>query len=278
VQRRVSMTLVCAALALPVLGAAAGEAAADEPMPAAGTAETPVLVELFTSEGCSSCPPADALVKALVAEQPIRGVRVVALGEHVDYWNYLGWRDGFSSNRYSDRQIRYRADAFPASAVYTPQVVVDGSIEVVGSDAVAVRRAIVDAARKPKAAVRLAARRADGSLAIDIDIPESALVKQPADVLVAVIEDGLSTAVERGENAGRTLTHSAVVRRLDTIGRIEPDSGELSLSTSVPMAADWRLAEIEVVAIVQDAGSRRVLGAAVTPVLRSRPVPSDSRP
>jgi hypothetical protein len=255
---RALMSLAGAALALTALSAAADDAA-----PARGRDEKPVVVELFTSEGCSSCPPADELVRTLVAEQPVPGVQVIALGEHVDYWNYLGWRDRFSSKQYSDRQIRYRADAFPDSAVYTPQVVVDGSIEAVGSDEDAVRRAIVRAAREPKAAVHVDARHADGSLAIDVDIPESILLSRPADVLLAVIEHGLSTAVTRGENAHRVLSHGPVVRRLDKIARIEPDRGERSLSTSVPVGADWRLGEVEVVAIVQDVGSRKVLGAAV---------------
>ncbi len=254
--RSLTTALAGAALALPVLGAAADPAA----RPAAAK---PVLVELFTSEGCSSCPPADELLKSLVAAQSIPGVRVIGLGEHVDYWNDLGWRDRFSSSRFSDRQVRYRADVFRNSAIYTPQAVVDGAIEAVGSDGTALRRAIGRAARAPKAPIRLQARHTDAGLAVQVDIPESPLLDAPADVLVAVIEDGLSTAVERGENAGRTLDDPAVVRRLETIARIEPGPGQRSFTRAVPAAAAWKLDAVEVVAFLQDAASRRVLGAAV---------------
>ncbi len=260
---RMTAALAGAVLALPLSTSAAGAAGSEAKAP------TPVLVELFTSEGCSSCPPADELMKSLVAEQPIPGVRVVGLGEHVDYWNYLGWRDRFSSSRYSDRQVRYRAEAFPSSAVYTPQAVVDGSIEAVGSDAAALRSAVVRAARAPKAPLRLEARRSGHGLAVHVEVPESPVLKQPADLLVAVVEDGLSTAVERGENAGRKLEDPAVVRRLETVARIEPGSGERAYSRTVPAEADWKLDRVEVVAFLQDPASRRVLGLATSSIPRA---------
>src|SRR6267142_3420791 len=109
-----------------------------------------VLVELFTSEGCSSCPPADAVLSELVLRQPVAGVEVLALGEHVDYWDRLGWRDPFSSAMFSARQSNYDARVFHRNEVYTPQLVVDGQLERVGSDVSAIQRAINQAAHAPK--------------------------------------------------------------------------------------------------------------------------------
>src|SRR2546422_6006607 len=120
-----------------------------------------VVVELFTSEGCSSCPPADDVLSQLAHRQPVPGVEVLALGEHVDYWDRLGWRDLFSSPAFSARQSTYDARVFHANQVYTPQLVIDGRLERVGSNAPAVQRAIQQAATSPKAAVRVAAIRND---------------------------------------------------------------------------------------------------------------------
>ena len=124
--------------------------------PQAQATRVPVLAELFTSEGCSSCPAADDLLRRLIAEQPIDGGEVIALSEHVDYWNRLGWRDPFSSPRFSERQHEY-ASALGGSQVYTPQLVIDGRAQVVGSDWTAVRQAVVEAARDRHATVAVSA-------------------------------------------------------------------------------------------------------------------------
>ena len=111
-------------LAGSVLAARAGMAN----QPGAATARVPVLAELFTSEGCSSCPPADDLLRQLLREQPVDGVEVIALSEHVDYWNRLGWRDPFSSEQFTQRQSDY-ARAMGTAQIYTPQLVINGTIE-----------------------------------------------------------------------------------------------------------------------------------------------------
>ena len=123
-----------------------------KPVAAAGGEPVPVLVELFTSEGCSSCPPADALLAKLDAAQPVAGARVIVLSEHVTYWNSLGWRDPFSSDAMTERQHQY-ADRFGLSDVYTPQAVVDGAAELVGSDGRAMLQAITKAAATAKVEV-----------------------------------------------------------------------------------------------------------------------------
>src|SRR6516164_6714157 len=128
-----------------------------------------VVVELFTSEGCSSCPPADALLKELSEQQPLQGVQVIALEEHVDYWNHLGWTDPFSSTEFSQRQSDY-ARIFGNDGVYTPQMVVDGQSEFVGSRGGSAKEAIQKAARLPKfeIALRPAADAKSGKPALEL--------------------------------------------------------------------------------------------------------------
>lgn len=114
----------------------------------------PIVVELFTSEGCSSCPPADVFLQKLVETQPVAGAQVIALGEHVDYWDRQGWKDRFASASLTSRQQVYGA-RFNTDSVYTPQMIVDGRTEFVGSDANAARRALERAAAIPHGRVRI---------------------------------------------------------------------------------------------------------------------------
>jgi hypothetical protein len=228
------------------------------------TPKATVVVELFTSEGCSSCPPADAALTRLVVQQPVAGVQVLALGEHVDYWDRLGWRDPFSSAAYSARQSTYDSQVFHRNEVYTPQLVVDGQLERVGSDVDAVQRAVKQVAQAPKAIVDVAAIR-DGERALRVNVhvtvPPSLDLRDGADVVVAITEDNLATEVRRGENRGRTLRHSAVVRRLTAIGTLALGEREWSTSASVPLAADWSAANIRVISFLQERESRRIVGA-----------------
>src|SRR5262245_25901355 len=184
---------------------------------AAPIAATPIVVELFTSEGCSSCPPADALLQKLLDAQPIAGAEVVALGEHVDYWDRLGWKDRFSSAALTKRQQQY-ADRFNLPSIYTPQVVVDGRSELVGSDGDAARRTIARARQTPHGVLRIAIEsRAASVVAVAIDVADLPASRgDRADIIVAITEDGLRSNVTRGENHGRVLAHAAVVRSLAT--------------------------------------------------------------
>src|SRR3989442_3683566 len=158
-----------------------------------------VLVELFTSEGCSSCPPAEGVVARLHREQPVPGVQLIVLSEHVDYWNSLGWEDRFSAAFCSDRQGQY------SGHIYTPQAVVDGRADVLGSDERAIVRAVTAAGREPHGTLRLTATPSGVRIAVTGLSGHS-----DAEVMVAVVEDGLVSRVERGENAGRALAHTAV--------------------------------------------------------------------
>lgn len=225
----------------------------------------PVVVELFTSEGCSSCPPADRLLAQLDAEQPVPGTEIIALGWHVDYWNQLGWADVFSSAEFTARQHDY-AEAFGTSGVYTPQMVVDGVTEFIGSDAAQARRSIARAALAPKAEVhlsRVAASAGDVRVSVRVEQLAAAQSSEKADVFLVVTENHLGSNVLRGENAGRRLEHRAVVRRVLRLGTVDPKRpAEFSTETSIPLARDWKPEHLRAAVFVQEQRSRRILAAA----------------
>ena len=242
---------------LKLIAAAAALAACASFVPAQAAQATPVIVELFTSEGCSSCPPADALLSQYVKNSPVPGVEVIALGEHVDYWNHNGWADPFSSAQFSQRQSDY-SNAFRLDSVYTPQIIVDGKAQLVGSDGDAAEAAIRRAARLPHAQVSVA-QAEGGRLAVHVGhLPASAL-NDPAEVYLAVTEDSLRSSVGGGENAGRHLSHSAVVRELIPIGTVT--GGVFDASPSVTLKPGWRRGHLHAVVFAQEQASRRIVGA-----------------
>jgi hypothetical protein len=244
------------------------------PAKGAGTPPpTPIIVELFTSEGCSDCPPADAVLTRL-ASQPVPGVQIIPLSEHVDYWDKQGWRDPFSSNAFSVRQVEYTS-ALHVESPYTPQMIVNGHDEFVGSDygaaAAAVAKAARDAARQLHVAVTL--DPASGMvvpLHIQADSPAGDGLRGAADVFVAVTEDGLGSHVGAGENKGRDLHHTAVVRSLTRIGGIAAKARTWSAGGEVTMERQWKTQATTVVAFVQDHSSRAILGAVSARLVASR--------
>ncbi len=222
-----------------------------------------VVVELFTSEGCSSCPPADTLLRQLVDTQPIAGAQIVALGEHVDYWDQQGWKDRFSSAALTNRQQVY-AQALNVESIYTPQMVVDGRAQLVGSDAASARRAIGETLSAPHGVVRIALEpRGDrvGVTLSAVNVPTPSRGDH-AEVVLAVTEDGLTSDVRRGENHGRVLTHTAVVRLLKTMG----DSGAGSLEREIVIDPSWQRDHLKIVAFVQESRSRRIVAAGAVPL------------
>ena len=233
---------------------------------------TPIVVELFTSEGCSSCPPADALLQRLVDTQPIAGAEIIALGQHVDYWDGLGWKDRFSSAALTERQQVY-ASRFNHGSAYTPQMVVDGRAEFVGSDAGAAKREIERQLKALHGTVRIALQQPDaGRVTVSVtatDLPRPGRGDR-ADVLVVVTEDQLRSDVKRGENHGRTLAHAAVVRFLGTIGEASVD-GPSEAHADIALARDWQRDHIRIVAFVQERRGRTILGSAVVPLKNARP-------
>ena len=227
---------------------------------AAPSATVPVLVELFTAEGCSSCPPADTLLEKMLESQPASGAEIVGLGEHVDYWDRLGWKDRFSSAAFTARQQRY-ASRSKSDDVYTPQMVVDGQEAFVGSDINAARRAIEHAVTMPHAIVRMTQAVSANSVAVSVAVTNLPAMTSGdrADIVVAVIEDRLRTDVRGGENKGRTLTHAAVVREMRTVGEA---SSAGAVETKVQIPSDWNRANVKLVAFAQERSGRRVLGTA----------------
>lgn len=178
--------------------------ASSPPTSTGRTARPEVVVELFSSEGCSSCPPADEVLRELSREPG-----VLALEMHVDYWNDLGWADPFSSRTFTDRQRAY-ATHLAKSGVYTPQAVVDGRDELVGSDARKLRALVAEAKQRPHAALVLA--REGERLTV-----ETPARSDGARLFLATRESGLSTRVPRGENAGKTLVHGPIARALEPL-------------------------------------------------------------
>jgi hypothetical protein len=194
---------------------------------------TPVLVELFTSEGCSDCPPADALLQRLDTTQFVPGAVAIVLSEHVTYWNHLGWRDPYSLEEMDARQQDYSA-RFGLNSVYTPQMVVDGADQFVGSDSRALTHAVQKAASTAKRPVeivepRLQNGKANFSLRTGTD-------KSDVRWYAAIAEDATHSEVARGENAGRTLHHVAVVRGLK---QLHGDVGGQSFSLPVEGGANY---------------------------------------
>src|SRR5271155_3950570 len=184
-----------------------------------GATRVPVLVELFTSEGCSDCPPADRLLELLDQKQPVAGADLVVLSEHVDYWDRLGWKDPFSSSQYTARQQDY-SNRYNLDGVYTPQLVVDGRYGLVGSNGREASSAIQKAIRERKIPIEISNVARDGNqitahIAIHADQSSSS---GRAVLYVAVADNRAESHVVRGENSGRVLAHVAVTRVLKQVG------------------------------------------------------------
>ena len=245
-----------AAVVLVILSTAGG------PPPAP---RIPVLVELFTSEGCSSCPTADALLEALQRDQPVDGVAVIPVGLHIDYFDHLGWKDTFSAAAFTARQEEY-ARTFGPDSVYTPQIVVDGREAIAGNDRALVAKSIAAAGRRPHLALHLTARGADDGARIVVDLPAAPPRGEKIQVVAAVTEDDLTTAVPRGENKGRTLHHVAVARAVQTLEDLTVDARVLD--TRLRLGRGWGPAHLNAVVWLQGVRTRQVYAVATAPILR----------
>jgi hypothetical protein len=236
---------------------------------AADTARKAVVVELFTSEGCSSCPPADVLLQKLEAQQPVSGAEIIPLEEHVDYWNHDGWTDPYSSPEWTERQRIY-AEMIKKDP-YTPELVIDGQTEFVGNNPRDAVIAIEDAAKNPKTEIMITADGAvTKSARFNVSIGKLADNNNgdAAEVWLAVTEDGLHSSVSRGENAGHELNHVATLRALHKLGVANADAGGTSFSGEpvVKFNPRWNLDNLHVTVFVQKKKSRQILGAASTKV------------
>jgi hypothetical protein len=205
----------------------------------------PVLVELFTSEGCSSCPPADRLLGLLDSQ-------AIVLSEHVDYWDGLGWKDRFSSPAFTERQSAY-ARSFGLDSPYTPQMVVDGAAQFTGSDARQADAEIRKAAARPRTSISLV--RSDAGLKV-----ETQGAPRDADLWLALADSSASTQVKNGENKGRELRHVAVVRSLRKLASLKRGAA-FARQVDLPAGSSGQ----RVVVFLQESGQARVLGAAMLP-------------
>ncbi|MFY9740971.1 MAG: DUF1223 domain-containing protein [Candidatus Sulfotelmatobacter sp.] len=229
----------------------------------------PIIVELFTSEGCSSCPPADILLQKLEAQQPVPGAEIIGLEEHVDYWNHDGWVDPYSSPEWTDRQQTYTS--LIKKDPYSPELVVDGRFQFVGNNP---REAVVEiqeAALAEKTEVSITPASVDAKSArfnVSVGKPAGDLAGDVAEVWLAVTEDGLHSAVSRGENAGRELNHVATLRWLHKIGVAAPSGATVSYTGEpvVKLNSHWNVENLHATIFVQKKKSRQIIGAASTKI------------
>jgi hypothetical protein len=225
----------------------------------AGTATTPapIVVELFTSEGCSDCPAADAFLRMLDSTQPVAGAQLIVLEEHVDYWDDLGWKDPFSSHSFTVRQEEYVGRMRLASA-YTPQMVVDGTYQFVGSDRRSAIKAFESDRSNVKVGVRVTSKRAENDQVL-LHLETDAAPAR-ADVVMAIAAERAETHVQRGENGGRNLEHVAILRNLTTVGKTEKGQ---AFSKDVTLSAKGMAQPSRVIFFLQEPNQGRILGATV---------------
>lgn len=222
-----------------------------------------VLVELFTSEGCSDCPAADQVLHDLNGRNTPEGQLIVGISEHVSYWNGLGWRDPFSADQYTERQNNYAA-RFHLESVYTPQMIVNGREQFVGSDRRALAAALHRAApRKPVTLHITAVQMLDGKINFTYsagDVPASG-----AELVAVLVDDEDHSRVLRGENSGRQLVHVSVARALAPLGRLH-DTAQQSVSLPAPPSFSGSSASHHLVLFAQESSQGEVLGVDTKPI------------
>jgi hypothetical protein len=255
----------CARLVLPIgvsvtaLAFFASGQSSQNPIQAPSSAVSqPVLVELFTSEGCSDCPPADALLAKLDASQFVPGAQAIVLSEHVTYWNYLGWRDPFSLDAVTARQQQYAA-RFGLTSSYTPQMVVDGAEQFVGNDSSKLSTAVARAAatQKPKIAIENA-HLGDGAVSFSVRGDAHA----DATLVAVLAQNATRSDVAHGENAGRTLHHVAVVRVIKEFGSKAADGRPLRLDGAISSRSDNTAGPLRLVVFLADRKTGHVVAVA----------------
>jgi hypothetical protein len=251
-------SVVLAAAAALVLSCA-GEARSATPQQRPRT----IVLELFTSQGCSSCPPADRLLSRLQREG-VRGRTVIPLAYHVDYWDHLGWRDPFSASQWSQRQRDYAA-ALHEPQVYTPELVVNGSAPLVGSSEGAIRREIDRQLEEEDRGAIVIDRVARSGAGLTVDVHASLDAPGSANVVVVLYEDGVTTSVARGENANRVLVNDAIVRWQQRALVLNAKDGARVAKVSIPLDPVWRAEHLGVAAFLQDPSSLAIYAGTSRP-------------
>lgn len=214
----------------------------------AASAQNPVVIELFTSQGCSSCPAADRNLAEIVEKAESSGLPIFGLSFHVDYWNYIGWKDPYSQAPFTERQRHY-ASLMHSGNIYTPQMIVNGTREFVGSDQARSNTEIAHASgQKPAFHLKIGTvERREGKLSVSYSVD-----REPVDqhIHVALVEKSVANPVSRGENAGRRLSHRNVVRSFTTATAQREGVLEVTVEGNV----DW-------VVVYLEAGDGQVTGA-----------------
>jgi hypothetical protein len=223
-------------------------------------------LELFTSEGCSSCPPADGLLAKLDEQQPVAGAEIIALEEHVDYWDHQGWVDPFSSSQWTQRQQAY-ASELRDHGVYTPELVVNGKSAFVGSREGEAYRAVAAAAAQAQTEIGVALLQSEKAghqrVKIDVGKVQGGVAGDPAEVWLVIAETALHSEVTAGENAGHQLHHAPVVRWLHKAGSADVNKApSFAGESDLKLESAWKRNNLRLVAFVQQKHSRQILGAA----------------
>ncbi len=232
--------------------------AANQPAPPPDQPPVPILIELFTSEGCSSCPPVDEFVRHIDETQPVAGAQLIVLSEHVDYWDHDGWKDKYSSAQFTERQNGY-VHAMNLQTAYTPQMVVDGYIELKGSSA-DIEQTFAKELKVAKIPVRITSAKIDAPSQLRVKIEADAPEKHGGAVWIAVALDHAASQVSAGENSGKQLQHVAVVEELRKVGKL--DKGKpFSQDVAVKLKPDIDPKNLRIIAFIQESNEGKVLGA-----------------
>jgi hypothetical protein len=254
-------SLILLALCIFLIPLTAGSQA---PQTESQSAAHPVLIELFTSEGCSSCPPADILLRSLDRDQPVPGAQLIVLSEHVTYWDQQGWKDPNSSSALTDRQSSYEK-ALGEKEVFTPQMIVNGIHQIRKGSSEELKDVLEKAKDDQNIAVRVDEIKLDPSdpttLHAHIDTNAN-LTKHNADVYLAVALDHVESQVLRGENGGKHLVHVAVVQQLTKVGKL-PKGKTFAQDIQLKLKPGTALKGVRIVAFVQESGPGKMLGAAL---------------
>jgi hypothetical protein len=232
--------------------------AANQPAPPPDQPPVPILIELFTSEGCSSCPPVDEFVRHIDETQPVAGAQLIVLSEHVDYWDHDGWKDKYSSAQFTERQNGY-VHAMNLQTAYTPQMVVDGYIELKGSSA-DIEQTFAKELKVAKIPVRITSAKIDAPSQLRVKIEADAPEKHGGAVWIAVALDHAASQVSAGENSGKQLQHVAVVEELRKVGKL--DKGKpFAQDIAVKLKPDTDPKNLRIIAFIQESNEGKVLGA-----------------
>lgn len=217
------------------------------------SAKTPILVELFTSQGCPSCPAADKILNDLEATQPISGAEIITLAWHVDYWDGFGWKDEFASPAFTQRQVVY-SRSLNLGETYTPQMFVDGTTHFVGTKLDKATKSITQATKNSKSEI---------TISLDKDKAKISLPNLPkherATVYIALTQDNLTRKIGRGNNAGKTLSHSSIARDLRAVASIEPQTMKFEGEIPVQFQPDWNREDLNLIVFVQENKNRKIL-------------------